>query len=212
MVCLCQTAFSQNRHRLKNKEPYDIFYIAKPFFLQSKGEDLTKNYNNGGGINFGLEYQFQEKNFGVGFELGYAYIHPNSYKIPFLPRKFLFAANQIPFTVYTNYYFHNEASYYNFVDRLKPYIGIGFGAIWGKYDYSLSSDANKSENDFGYYLREYEGQSGVRVGILPRAGLLISTEHHAFGFEVGYQCYFAWDRLEAQKHLTVGLTYAYIIE
>jgi len=212
IVCLSQTGFSQDRHRLKNKEPYDIFYIAKPFFLQSKGNDLTKNYNNGAGINLGLEYQFQELNLGLGFELGYAYINPNSYKIKYLPRKYLFTANQIPFTVYTNYYLHNEATYYNFLDRIKPYVGLGLGVIWGRYDYSLSSDANKSDNDFGYYLREYEGQSGLRVGLLPRAGIIFATEQNAFGFELGYQTYFSWDRLEPQSHLTLGLTYVYIIE
>ncbi|MDD3286397.1 hypothetical protein SDC9_25486 [bioreactor metagenome] len=212
MLCLSNTAKSQDYHRLANGEPYDIFYIAKPAFFSAYGDYFPVNYDKGAGINFALEYQFQEIKVGVGVELGYTFMKSNSYKIKYLPRKFLNDASQIPLTIYVNYYLHNQESYFSFGDRLKPYVGIGFGAIWGKYDYSLSTDANKDYDAFGYYLREYEGQAGIRVGILPRIGLLISGERHAFGFEAGYQHYFSLGRLEQQQHFSVGLTYCYIIQ
>lgn len=205
------TASAQERHRLRNGEPYDIFYVVKPYFMNSQA-DLAVNYNKGFGSTFGIEYQFQEAKISVGAEIGYAYINPNSFKKPFLPRKHLFAANQIPFSVYANYYLHNEETYYNFLDRLKPYVGFGLGAIWGRYDYSLSTEENKQNGYGGYYQREYEGQSGFRVGFTPRIGLLIATTKHAFGVEYGLQYYFASDRLEKQQQYSLGLTYIYIIE
>lgn len=203
--------FSQKTRRLGSGEPYTIYYIAKGHLLNSKA-DLDKNYNNGLGANFGIEYQFKELKLGIGMELGYTYINPNSYKLQYLPRKYLFPANQIPFTIYANYYLHNEHTYYNFFDRVKPYIGLGIGTIWGRYDYSLSNDDNKRQVKEGYYLREYEGQSGFRVGVLPRVGLIISTYKHAFGFEYGYQYYHKNGRLETQSHQTFGLTYIYVVD
>lgn len=213
LVFLSQNLFSQERHRLtKSKEPYDIFYTFKPYYLIPKGDYLPKNYNIGAGMNFGLEYQFQEIKLGIGVELGYAIINPNTYKIKYLPKKHLFAAHQVPFSIYTNYYLLNQESYYNFWDRLKPYVGVGLSAIWGRYDYSLSNEDNKKDDVFGYYLRDYEGQAGIRLGFLSKAGLLISGNNHAFGFEFGYQHYFAWDRLEPQQHITYGFTYIYIMQ
>lgn len=212
MVCFSKTASSQDYHRLSNGEPYDIFYTIKPAYFKAYGNDFTKNYIDGFGSNFGLEYQFQEIRLSIGAELGYAYFNGNSYKIKYLPRKYVKGASQVPFTLYFNYYFHNEESYFSFADRLKPYIGFGFGAIWGKYDYSLSNETNKDYDSFGYYLREYEGQGGIRVGLLPRAGLLIATENHAFGFEVSFQNYYSLGRLERQQHFSYGLTYVYVID
>ena len=205
-------ANSQSYHRLSNGEPYDIFYIVKPAYFQAYGDDFTKNYDFGFGSNFALEYQFQEIKIGLGVEMGYSFIYGNSSKIKYLPRKYVKNLNQVPLTIYANYYLHNQESYYSFFDRLKPYVGIGFGAIWGVYDYSLSNDKNKDYNSFGYYLREYEGQGGIRFGLLPRAGLLIATDNHAFGFEIGFQHYFKSDRLEKQQQLSYGLTYIYVID
>lgn len=212
MICLSNTAKSQDYHRLANGEPYDIFYMVKPTYFKAVGDYFPVNYNKGAGLNLALEYQFQEIKFGVGVELGYTYMKSNTYKIRFLPRKFLNDASQVPFTVYVNYYLHNQESYFNFGDRLKPYIGVGFGAIWGKYDYSLSTEANKDYDSFGYYLRNYEGQAGIRFGILPRVGLLIATDRHAFGFELGFQHYFSMGRLETQSQFSAGLTYSYVIQ
>lgn len=212
MVCFSFNANSQGYHRLSNGQPYDIFYIVKPAFFMAYGDDFTKNYVSGFGANVALEYQFQEAKVGVGVEMGYSFIEGNSYKIKYLPRKFAKNLSQVPLTVYANYYLHNQESYFSFFDRLKPYIGIGFGAIWGIYDYSLSNEENKDYDSFGYYLREYEGQGGIRLGILPRAGLLFATDNHAFGFEVGFQHYFKSDRLEKQQQFSYGLTYIYVID
>jgi outer membrane protein W len=204
-------ASSQDYHRLSNGEPYDIFYSVKPLAFKTFG-DFTKNYIWGAGFSASIEYQFQEVKIGVGAELGFSYVKGTSYKIEFLPRKFVKDAQQVPFTLYANYYFHNEESYYSFWDRLKPYAGIGFGAIWGLYDYSLSNDANKSDDSFGYYLRDYEGQSGFRVGLIPRVGLMVAMDHHAIGFEASFQHYFSLGRLEKQQQYSIALTYTYIIQ
>lgn len=201
---------AQDTRRLSSGEPYTIYYIAKGHYFNSKSE-LDKNYNYGAGTSLGLEYQFKELNFGIGMELGYTRINPNSYKIKYLPRKYLYPANQIPFTIYANYYLHNEHIYYNLIDRLKPYVGLGIGTIWGKYDYSLSNEDNMRQVKEGYYLREYEGQSGFRIGVLPRIGLLIAGSKHAFGMELGYQYYHKNGRLESQSHYTLGLTYIYVV-
>lgn len=187
---------AQDGHRLANGEPYDIFYTVKPYYVHPMGSSLTKNYKMGWGGTLGLEFQFQEKNIGIGAELGYANLAGKSAKIQYLPRKYLFNANQIPFTIYCNYYLHNETTYYDFIDRIKPYVGLGFGFIWGKYDYSLSNEENKSPDNFGYYLRDYEGQSGFRFGVSGRAGILYATRRQSFGAEVSFQNYYKWDRLE----------------
>jgi len=205
-------ANSQSYHRLSNGQPYDIFYIIKPAYFKAYGDDFTKNYVSGAGFNLGLEYQFQEIKLGLGVEMGYSFIQGNSYKIKYLPRKYVKNLSQVPLTIYANYYLHNQESYFSFFDRLKPYVGIGVGAIWGNYDYSLSNEDNKDYDSFGYYLREYEGQGGIRVGILPRAGLLFATDNYSFGFEIGFQQYFQSDRLEKQQQITYGFTYMYIID
>jgi len=212
IICFSYNANSQDYHRLSNGEPYDIFYIIKPAYFQAYGTDFTKNYVDGFGSNFALEYQFQEVKLGVGVELGYSYIRGNSYKIKYLPRKYVKNLSQVPLSIYANYYFQNQETYFSFLDRLKPYVGIGFGVIWGIYDYSLSNEQNKDYDSFGYYLREYEGQGGIRVGVLPRAGLLFATDRHCFGFEIGFQHYFQSDRLEKQQQFSYGLTYIYVID
>ena len=52
-------------------------------------------------------------------------------------------------------------NYYIFNERIKPYVGLGIGTIWGRYDYSLSTEESTEE----YYLRDFEGQSGWRFGL-----------------------------------------------
>ncbi|MDD2530287.1 MAG: hypothetical protein PHN41_03565 [Bacteroidales bacterium] len=212
MLCFSNTAKSQDYHRLSNGEPYDILYTIKPAYYKAIGDYFPINYNFGVGSMFGLEYLFQEMQVGIGVELGYVFMNANSYKIEFLPRKFLNDAHQIPFTLYANCYLKNQESYFSFSDRLRPYFGFGFTAIWGKYDYSLSNEANKDYDSFGYYLREYEGQSGIRVGFMERIGLQIVAERFAIGLEVGFNHYFAGERLESQQMLSFGLNYSFIIQ
>ena len=68
IICFSYNANSQDYHRLSNGEPYDIFYIIKPAYFQAYGTDFTKNYVDGFGSNFALEYQFQEIKVGVGVD------------------------------------------------------------------------------------------------------------------------------------------------
>ncbi len=202
--------YSQGR-RLDTGEPYTIFYILKGHYLSSMSE-LDKNYNWGTGGSLSIEYQFKETKLGLGLEMGYSWVNPNLYKIQYLPTKELFPANQIPLTLYANYYILNESTYYNFFDRIKPYVGLGLGTIWGRYDYSLSTEENKRQVKEGYYLRDFEGQSGFRLGVLPRVGVFIATPKHGFGVEAGYQYYHKNGRLETQSHYTLGLTYIYVVD
>ncbi len=211
-LCFSNFTYSQDYHRLANGEPYDILYTVKPAFYMATGKYFPVNYNNGLGGTIGLEYLFQEIKVGVGVELGYVFMNANTYKIKHLPRKLLNDAHQIPFTIFANYYLRNHESYFSFSDRIRPYVGLGFTSIWGKYDYSLSTEENKQYDSFGYYLREYEGQAGIRVGFLGRLGLQILTERHAFGVECGFYHYFAGERLEEQQMLSFGLTYSFIIQ
>jgi opacity protein-like surface antigen len=203
LIVILSTALAATaqRHRLSNGEPYDIFLSVRPSYLYLQ-EDLTKNYQWGAGTNFVLEFQFQEIKVGAGVEIGYNYFSPKSYKLRFLPRKFLWAANQVPITFYCNYYFTKN-------EKLKPYIGLGIGAVWGKYDYSLS---NADNMDY-YYLRDYEGQSGWHIGVVPRVGFMFSLDHrNAFGLEFGYQYYLKNDKLEQMQSITAALNYTFIID
>ncbi|MDR1005383.1 MAG: porin family protein [Bacteroidales bacterium] len=195
--------FAQS-HRLANGEPYDIFISLRPSFIMTQA-DVAKNYQWGVGTNLLLEYQFQEIKLSAGIEIGYNYLNPKTYKLSFLPRKHLWTGTQIPLTLFGNYYFTKN-------EKLKPYIGLGLSAMWGKYDYSLSSDANKNI-DRGYYLREYEGISGWHFGIVPRCGFMFSLDHqNAFGFEVGYQYYLKNGLLEPVQNLTIAFNYTFIID
>ncbi|MDR0790164.1 MAG: hypothetical protein LBO06_05170 [Bacteroidales bacterium] len=195
---------SAQRHRLANGEPYDIFLSVRPSFSLPQS-DLAKNYEWGVGGNLLVEFQLQEKKVSMGLAVGYNYFYPKTYKIAFLPRKHLWAANQIPLTVFCNYYFTKN-------EKLKPYIGLGLSTAWGKYDYSLSNEANMEEV-YGYYLREYEGQSGWHFGIAPRCGFMFTLDHqNAFGFEVGYQYYLKNNIMESMQTFTAALNYTFIID
>ena len=203
VLSLCVGASAQ-RLRLANNEPYDIFLSVRPSYLLPQA-DLAKNYDWGLGCNFLLEFQLQEKKMSMGLEIGYNYFHPKTYKIAFLPRKNLWAATQIPLTVFYNYYFTKN-------EKLKPYIGLGLSTAWGKYDYSLSNEANKEEVH-GYYLREHEGQSGWHFGVVPRCGFMFTLDHrNAFGIEFGYQYYLKNNLLEAVQGFTAALNYTFIID
>ena len=163
--------------------------------------DFNKNYTYlyGGGLAF--EIQMEETRLGFGLELAYNYCVPQSFKRNYLQTKYNWAAHQVPVFLTANYYFYNEV--------FKPFVGIAVGTVWGKYDYSLSTEASTEE----YYLRDFEGQSGWRFAFAPKVGLLISTNHkHAFGFELSMPyCFEAW-RLENQYSFNAALTYTFIID
>ncbi|MCH3923526.1 MAG: hypothetical protein LKE30_01215 [Bacteroidales bacterium] len=191
---------AQDRHRLSNGQPYDVFLSVKGHFLKPLS-NLSDNYKWGAGGNISVEYQYQEIKLSWGFSLGYDRFQPKTLKRQFLPTKQTFVAQQAPFVVFVNYYFFNE--------KVKPYIGCGFGAMWGKYDYSFSNTANINE----YYNRDYEGQSGFHFGVLPHVGLMISTNHRdGFGIEFGLENYFKNDRLEKLSTFSATLNYTYIID
>ncbi|MBQ2303525.1 MAG: hypothetical protein II256_03820 [Bacteroidales bacterium] len=197
---LAINANAQLRHRLSNGEPYDIFLSVKPTGGIAYGE-FNKNYTYLYGGSLSFEMQLEETKLGLGVELGYNYCVPQAYKRNFIPTKYNWAAHQFPITLNTNYYFYNEVC--------KPFIGLGIGAIWGRYDYSLSTE----ESIDHYYSRVFEGQSGWRFMLVPKVGLLISTNHlHAFGLEVSMPyCMQAW-RLENQLSFNLTLNYTFIID
>ena len=200
LVFVSNIAFSQQRHRLSNGEPNDIFLSVKPTGGIAYG-DFSKNYTYVYGTSIGLEIQLEETRLGLGVELGYNYCVPMAIKWDFLPAKYNWGAHQFPILFNTNYYFYNE--------MFKPFIGLGIGAVWGRYDYSLSSETSAEH----YYLREFEGQSGWRFSLVPRVGFLISTNHiHAFGLEFSAPyCLNAW-RLENQLSFNLSLNYTFIID
>ena len=148
-----------------------------------------------------FEIQMEETRLGFGLELAYNYCVPQSFKRNYLQTKYNWAAHQVPVFLTANYYFYNEV--------FKPFVGIAVGTVWGKYDYSLSTEASTEE----YYLRDFEGQSGWRFAFAPKVGLLISTNHkHAFGLELSMPyCFEAW-RLENQYSFNAALTYTFIID
>jgi outer membrane protein W len=124
-----------------------------------------------------------------------------AYKRPFVPTKNNWASHQVPMILNVNYYIFNE--------RIKPYVGLGIGTIWGRYDYSLSSEESTEE----YYLRDFEGQNGWRFGLTPKVGLMISMDHkHGFGLEFSLPYQFGFNRLETQYTINLGLNYTYIID
>lgn len=192
-------AFSQ-RHRLANGEPYDIFFQVKPMGGIALG-DFAKNNTYIYGSHFALEFQLQETKLGIGLEFGYNYCVPMAYKRPFVPTKNNWTSHQVPMILNVNYYIFNE--------RIKPYVGLGIGTIWGRYDYSLSSEESTEE----YYLRDFEGQNGWRFGLTPKVGLMISMDHkHGFGLEFSLPYQFGFNRLETQYTINLGLNYTYIID
>ena len=198
-ILACGT-FAQQRHRFASGEPYDIFLSVKAAGGLAQG-DFNKNYTYlyGGGLAF--EIQMEETRLGFGLELAYNYCVPQSFKRNYLQTKYNWAAHQVPVFLTANYYFYNEV--------FKPFVGIAVGTVWGKYDYSLSTEASTEE----YYLRNFEGQSGWRFAFAPKVGILISTNHkHAFGFELSMPyCFKAW-RLENQYSFNAALTYTFIID
>ncbi len=200
MTVLALGASAQPRHRLASGEPYDIFLSVRPTWGMAMG-DFNKNYTYLYGAHFAFELQMEETRLGLGFELAYDYCVPQAYKLNYLPAKYNWAAHQIPVLFTANYYFYNE--------EFKPFAGVGIGAIWGRYDYSLSSEESIED----YYLRDFEGQSGWRLSIVPKVGCLYSYDHrHAFGVEVSLPFALEAWRLEKQYSLNIGLNYTFIID
>ncbi|MDY6403176.1 MAG: hypothetical protein SPK52_04010 [Synergistales bacterium] len=202
VILLCLSAsnsFSQNRHRLTGGEPYDVFLSFRGHYLITQ-DNFKDNYQWGAGGDFQVEFQYQEVKLSWGVSLGYDRFQPESAKIQYLPTKQNFAAWQVPLTVFCNYYFFNE--------KIKPYVGIGLGAVYGRYDFSLSK-----ENFNDYYYRDFEGQSGIKFGYMPRVGCMFSLNHkNGFGLEFGMQSYFKNKKLEKQTTFSATLQYTYIID
>ena len=199
-MCLsASNSFSQNRHRLTGGEPYDVFLSFRGHYLMTQ-DNFKDNYQWGAGGDFQVEFQYQEIKLSWGVSLGYDRFQPDSAKIQYLPTKQNFVAWQVPLTVFCNYYFFNE--------KIKPYVGIGLGAVYGRYDFSLSK-----ENFNDYYYRDFEGQSGIKFGWMSRVGCMFSLNHkHGFGLEFGMQNYFANKKLEKQTTFSATLQYTYIID
>ncbi|MCI6800125.1 MAG: hypothetical protein MR891_00590 [Bacteroidales bacterium] len=200
MALCCGNIFAQQRHRLSNGEPYDIFLSVRPTAGMALG-DFNKNYTYIYGADLAFEMQLEETKLGLGVTIGYNYCVPQSFKLSYLPAKYNWAAHQVPILLTANYYLYNEV--------FKPFVGIGIGAVWGRYDYSLSSQASINQ----YYLQDFEGQSGWRATIVPKVGLLVSTNHrHGFGIEFSLPyCFGAW-RLETQYSANVAFNYTFIID
>ncbi|MCF0210735.1 MAG: hypothetical protein HUK18_05450 [Bacteroidales bacterium] len=201
LVVMGLTNFAQaQRHRLSSGEPYDVFLSLKGQYFMTQ-DNFKDNYLWGAGGEFQIEFQYQEAKISWGFGLGYDRFQPKTMKRPYLPTKQLFVAQQVPVTLFCNYYILNE--------RIKPYVGLGLGVVWGRYDYSFSNAENINE----YYNREFEGQSGFRFGWIPRVGCMISLDHkNGFGIELGMQNYLKQDRLEKQTTFSAALQYTYIID
>ncbi len=200
MTVLALDVSAQQRHRFANGEPYDLFFSIKPVGGMAIGE-FNKNTTYLYGAHFAFELQMEETRLGLGLELGYNYCVPQSHKIKYLPAKYNWAAHQVPIMFTANYYLYNES--------IKPFVGLAVGTIWGRYDYSLSTEESIKD----YYLRDFEGQSGLRLAIEPRVGLLYSHNHrHAFGLEVSLPYAVKSGRLESQYSLNIGLNYTFIID
>ena len=191
---------AQDRHRLGGGEPYDVFLSFRGQYFMPQ-DNFKDNYAWGAGTEFQIEFQYQEIKLSWGVGLGYDRFQPQTLKWDFLPTKQLFVAQQVPLTLFCNYYILNE--------RIKPYVGIGFCVVWGRYDYSFSSE----ENIIEYYNRDFEGQSGFKFGWMPKVGCMFSLDHkNGFGLELGMQNYLKQDRLEKQTTFSATLQYTYIID
>ena len=202
------TAIAQDRHRAGD-QPYDIFLSVRPtyYILQ---DNFLDNYDWGAGGKAVVEWQYQELKISWGLSLGYNRYQPKWEKRPYVPVKQLFVAQEIPVTLFVNYYFFNN--------KVKPYVGIGGCALWGKYDYSFSVADNdytsgRYNNKDEYFYRDFEAESGFKFGVLPHVGLMFSLDHkHGFGFEAGMEKFFANGRLEKQQTYSIAVYYTYIID
>ncbi len=202
------SAFSQDRHRAGD-QPYDIFVSLRPtyYLLQDNFKD---NYEWGAGGKINVEWLYQELHFSWGFSFGYNRYQPKWLKWDYVPTKQLFVAQEIPIILNLNYY--------PFVNKVKPYIGVGLATMWGKYDYSFSKMKNnytdgRHNNLDRYYYQEFEMESGFKFGVIPHVGLMFSLDHkHGFGFEVSMDKFFANGRMEKQNTLSGTIYYTYIID
>ncbi|MBR1774527.1 MAG: hypothetical protein IJ759_03280 [Bacteroidales bacterium] len=202
------TAFSQDRHRAGD-QPYDIFVSLRPtyYILQ---DNFLDNYDWGAGGKVNIEWLYQELHLSWGISVGYNRYQPKWLKWDFVPTKQLFVAQEIPIILNFNYY--------PFVNKVKPYIGVGLSAMWGKYDYSFSIMKNNyttglESNLDRYYYQEFEMESGFKFGVIPHVGLMFSLDHkNGFGFEVGMERYFSNGRMEKQNTLSGTIYYTYIID
>jgi hypothetical protein len=205
---ICWPLFSQDRHRVGD-QPYDIFVSFRPTYY-SLQDNFKDNYKWGLGGKVNIEWLYQELHLAWGISVGYNRYQPKSLKWDFVPTKQLFVAQEIPITLNLNYY--------PFVNKVKPYIGVGLSAMWGKYDYSFSEMENNYTDGLNtnlerYYYQEFEMESGFKFGIIPHVGLMFSLDHkNGFGFEVGLERYFANGRLEKQNTLSGTIYYTYIID
>jgi opacity protein-like surface antigen len=199
-IALSTNINAQNRHRLTGGAPFDVFVSLRGNYIMPQ-DNFKDNYKWGAGGKVQVEFQYQELKLSWGLSLGYDRFQPKTLKWDYLPTKQLFVAQQAPLTLFVNYYFFNE--------KIKPYVGIGGGIVWGRYDYSFSNEANIQE----YYNRDFEGQSGFKFGWIPRVGIMFSLDHkNAFGLEGSMENYLKNDRLEKQTTYSVTLQYTYIID
>ena len=201
-------SYSQDRHRAGD-QPYDIFISVRPTYYKLE-ENFLDNYEWGAGGKINIEWLYQELHFSWGLSIGYNRYQPKWLKWDYVPTKQLFVAQEIPIILNLNYY--------PFVNKIKPYIGIGIATIWGKYDYSFSRMNNSYTDGLNtnldrYYYQNFETESGFKFGIIPHLGLMFSLDHHnGFGFEVSVDRFFANGRMEKQKTLSGTIYYTYIID
>lgn len=200
---------AQDRHRWGD-QPYDIFLSARGsyYVLQDNFKD---NYSWGAGGKLIAEWQYQEWKFSWGISLGYNRYQPKWQKRAFIPTKQLFVAQEIPITLNLNYYFFNN--------KVKPYVGVGLSALWGKYDYSFSKMSNNYTNDEidnntdEYFYRDFEAESGWKYGIIPHVGFMFSLDHrNGFGVEFAKEHYWENGRLEKQDTYSASIYYTFIID
>ena len=84
MALCCSNIFAQQRHRLSNGEPYDIFLSVRPTAGMALG-DFNKNYTYVYGADLAFEMQLEETKLGLGVTIGYNYCVPQSFKLSYLP-------------------------------------------------------------------------------------------------------------------------------
>lgn len=202
------TAFTQDRHRAGD-QPYDVFISFRPTYYMLQ-DNFVDNYDWGAGGKVVAEWQYQEWKFSWGVSLGYNRYQPKSAKRSFIKTKQLAVAQEIPIVLFANYYFFNH--------KVKPYVGIGVTATWGKYDYSFSRMKNNYTNGLQsnwdyYFYQEFEMESGFKFGVIPHLGLMFSLDHrNGFGFEIGMERLFENGRLEKQNTFSGTIYYTYIID
>ncbi|MBQ7984770.1 MAG: hypothetical protein IJ250_03940 [Bacteroidales bacterium] len=199
---------AQDRHRAGDS-PYDLFLSVRGCYHLVQ-DNFKDNYSWGAGGKIVAEWQYQEIKLSWGISMGYSRYQPKWLKWDFVPTKQLFVAQEIPVTLFVNYYFFNN--------KVKPYVGVGGSVMWGKYDYSFSNMENtyttgRYTNLDEYYYKDFEVEGGFKFGVIPHVGFMFSLDHrNAFGAEFSWDKYFSNGRLEKQNNYTATLYYTYIID